>query len=218
VAVRERESKRDGLVRPAPHGDASGGSEGNERLTATTAVVLILLLAVEGATILRIRGLISVHIFVGMLLIPPVALKLATTGWRFMRYYGGTRAYRVKGPPQALLRYVVAPVVVVSTVVLFGTGVALLVRGPGGGILLGLHKASFVVWLVATSAHVVAYLTRLPALAAADWRRTRQIGGRALRIGLVAAVLAAGVVLAASTLSLAHPWAQWVSEFRFHDR
>src|SRR5690348_16660958 len=125
----------------------SGGADGNARLTATVAVVLLILLAAEGVTILFLRPLLSVHVFVGMLLIPPVALKLASTGWRFVRYYAGSGPYRLKGPPRLLLRLVIAPGVVVSTLLLFGTGVALLVVGPGGGIVLGLHKASFVIWL-----------------------------------------------------------------------
>ena len=62
-----------------------GGTDGNERLTANAAVVLIVLLAVEGATLLSLRSLLPVHVFVGMLLIPPVALKLASTGYRFLR-------------------------------------------------------------------------------------------------------------------------------------
>ena len=75
-----------------------GGTDGNEQLTAITGVVLIVLLAVIGVTILRIGQLISVHLFVGLLLIGPVALKMASTGYRFMRYY--TRQPRVsrEGP------------------------------------------------------------------------------------------------------------------------
>ncbi len=38
---------------------ATGGPEGNERLTAATAAVLFLLLAAEGVTILFIRPLLS---------------------------------------------------------------------------------------------------------------------------------------------------------------
>jgi hypothetical protein len=217
MQLEEREQGRD-RARPRLREDRTGGPEGNARLTATTGAVLIVLLAAEGVTILRIRGLISAHIFIGMLLIPPVALKLASTGYRFMRYYAGTAAYVAKGPPQALMRFVVAPIVVASTIVLFGTGVALLVRGPGGGLLLGLHKASFVVWLGATAVHVLWYVARVPALASADWRPVLRIGGVALRAGLVLAVLGAGIVLAASTLPLAHPWTHWAGEFRFHDR
>ena len=99
-----------GVVPPRPREDVCAGTEGNARLTGTTGAVLILLLAAEGATILRIRDLISVHIFLGMLLIPPVALKLATTGYRFVSYYAGVAAYRANGPPHALMRYLVAPV------------------------------------------------------------------------------------------------------------
>ena len=57
-----------------------GGSAGNEQLTLALAALLIVLLAVEGATILQIRSLLTIHAFVGMLLIPVVALKLASTG------------------------------------------------------------------------------------------------------------------------------------------
>ena len=44
-------------------------------------------------------GLVSAHMFIGMVLIPPVLLKLASTGYRFVRYYTGSQAYRAKGPP-----------------------------------------------------------------------------------------------------------------------
>jgi hypothetical protein len=46
---------------------------------------LLLLLAAEGATVLAIRQLLSVHVFLGMLLIPRAVLKLASTGYRFVR-------------------------------------------------------------------------------------------------------------------------------------
>jgi hypothetical protein len=191
-----------------------GGSEGNERLTGSTAVVLILLLAVEGVTILFIRPLISVHVFVGLLLVPPVALKLASTGWRFVRYYTRRPEYVAKGPPQVLLRVLVAPVVVVSTAVLFGTGIAMLVVQPRAGMLIGLHKASFVVWLVATGVHVLAYLTRLPRIATADWRRVTRLPSARLRLVLVALSVAIGVVFAAGVYHLANPWLDWVSARR----
>jgi len=192
----------------------SGGPDGNERLTAAAAVLLFLLLAAEGVTILFLRPLFSAHVFIGMLLIPPVALKLGSTGWRFLRYYGRDPEYRRKGPPLLPLR-LLAPVVIVSTIGVFVTGVALLVVGPGGGIVLGLHKASFAIWLVATAIHVLAYLTRVPALAAADWRRgggtTGAIEGSPARRLLLAATLVAGAILAVATVHYAQPWLHWIS-------
>ncbi|HEY5057694.1 MAG TPA: hypothetical protein VII51_01640 [Gaiellaceae bacterium] len=197
---------------------ATGGPDGNERLTAATAVVLLLLLAAEGVTIVFLRPLLSEHIFIGMLLIPPVVLKTASTGWRFVRYYTGDRSYRVKGPPMVLLR-LLAPLVVASTTALFATGVALLVIGPGRGFVLGLHKASFVVWLVAMGLHVLAYVGRLPALAASDWRRTdpEQVGGSFARRTLLAGALVAGVILAVATYRYAQPWVHWQSSFHGGD-
>ena len=55
-------------------------------------------------------------------------LKIGSTGWRFVRYYRGSPAYRRKGPPPVLLR-LLGPAVVILTVVLLASGVALVV-GP----------------------------------------------------------------------------------------
>jgi hypothetical protein len=195
-----------------------GGPDGNERLTAAAAAMLFLLLAAEGVTIVFLRPLFSAHVFIGMLLIPPVALKLASTGWRFLRYYGNDPEYRRKGPPLLPLR-LLAPIVVASTVGVFGTGVALLVVGPAGGIVLGLHKASFAVWLVATAVHVLAYLARVPRLAAADWGAgaAHSVGGSFPRRLLLAGTLVAGAILAVATVHYAQPWVHWIATHHHHD-
>jgi hypothetical protein len=186
------------------------GVTGNARLTGGAAALLLILLAVEGATIPLIGSLIGPHIFIGMLLIPPVALKLASTGYRFARYYTGAGAYRRKGPPPVLLR-LMAPGVVASTLALFGTGVGLAIAGPdSAGPLLFLHKASFVVWFVLMGAHVLGHLLEMPSLAMPDWRRAggreAQLSGGGLRITAVATSLLAGLALALTTVSLVGPW------------
>jgi hypothetical protein len=175
----------------------AGGSAGNEQLTAAVAAVLIVLLAVEGATLLNLRSLLNVHAFVGMLLIPVIGLKLASAGWRMLRYYRRGEEYVRRGPPHIALRVLVAPIVVVSTVFLFGTGVALLAVDETHGTLVGLHKASFVVWLGAMAIHVLAHLVELPRAA-----RLR-VPGLATRVLLVGASLAAGAVVAVGTLPAA---------------
>jgi hypothetical protein len=172
---------------------------GNERLTATTATVLLVLLAVEGFTLLSVRQMLSAHIVVGLLLIPPVLLKLGSTGYRFLRYYTGSPAYVAKGPPHILMR-ALAPLLVVSTLTVLGTGVALLALGPerGHGIVLGLHKASFLVWFVLMSVHVLVYARKLP--------RAVRSGKAWTRISLIAGSLLAGAALAGTAYSLAGPW------------
>ena len=138
-----------------------GGSDGNEQLTAMAGAILIVLLAVLGITILRIGQLISVHLFVGLLLLGPVAIKMASTAYRFVRYYTGNAAYRRKGPPEPTMR-LLAPIVVLSTIVVFLSGVLLMFAGPSGrGQLLLIHKASFFVWVGFTGLHVLGHLPRM---------------------------------------------------------
>ena len=107
------------------------------------------------------------------------------------------------------MRMLVAPLVVASTFGLFASGVALLVVEPGGGVVLGIHKASFVVWFLAMSAHVLAYVLRLPQLVRTDFTRMSRSTGGALRRLLVAGALVAGLTLAIATFPLAHPWLNW---------
>jgi len=174
-------------------------------LTASTGVVLLALLAVEGVTLLSIRALLSLHVFIGLMLIPPVALKLASTGYRFVRYYTRDAAYVRQGPPILFMRMLIAPGLVAATLGVFATGVALLVTGPGGGLVLGLHKASFVVWVGAFAIHVLVYVARVPRLVAADWGGGGT-SGTALRYGVLALALVLGVTLALAALPAADPW------------
>ena len=194
-------------------GARTGGTAGNRRLTGSTAAVLLALLAAEGVTIFAIRPLLSVHVFVGMLLIPPILLKLGSTGYRFVRYYTGSRPYRIEGPPHPALR-LLAPAVVLSTVALFATGVALVTLRPRSGSLVGLHKASFVVWLIAMAAHVLAHALRVPGLTSADWRRGNNVPGSSLRRWLLAGSLVAGVILAVATVHLAGAWVSASHDFQ----
>jgi hypothetical protein len=206
----QRTEKHRLTSRPSSRG---GGVEGNERLTAATAVVLVVLLAALGVTILSIGQLIWWHVLLGMLLIPPVLLKLGSTGWRFVRYYTRAPEYVLRGPPLLPLR-LMAPLVIAATLAVFATGVALLVVGPSGGILVGLHKASFVVWLAVTAVHVLAHLRSIPRLATADWRRRplppeRSVPGSAWRRLLIAGSIVVGAILAIATVRYAQPWVHW---------
>jgi len=194
-----RRALRPGIARSL----AGGGSDGNELLTAATGAVLIVLLAALGITIVRIGQLLWLHLFLGMLLIGPVALKLASTGYRFTRYYTRSAAYRLKGPPFAPLR-MIAPVIVLTTLIVFATGVALLFVGPSSrGALVPIHKVSFIVWIVFTAPHVLAHLVELPKAWRSDYMRTSHgvrlsgdVTGRAGRVLSLAGALAAGALIA----------------------
>ncbi len=182
--------------------DRLGGTAGNEALTVGAAVVLTLLLMAEGITLLAMDSLLSVHMIIGLVLIPPVLLKVGSTGYRFARYYTHSRPYVDKGPPPILLR-LLAPVLVLTTIGIFITGVLLLSLGHKSDQLVFLHKASFIVWAGAFGVH---FLWHLPGMLRSlpDYRRgtrARRVPGSALRGMLVAASLGGGIALAISLAS-----------------
>ncbi len=190
-----------------------GGTTGNERLTAAAGAVLFVLLAVLGVTIVRLQPLLNVHLFVGMLLVPPVLLKMGSTGYRFARYYTGADAYRRKGPPPAAMR-ALAPLVVLTTVIVFASGVALLLIGPSSrSALLPVHKVSFIAWLVFTGLHVLGHLPGLAAPLRADYGGIGggDLNGRAGRAIALSGALVAGVVLAILVVPEFAPWVHSMS-------
>jgi hypothetical protein len=202
-----------------------GGPDGNEQLTAVTGVVLLVLLAVIGVTIVRIGQLIWLHLFLGLLLIGPVALKMGSTGYRFMRYYTNDQAYRRKGAPELWLR-AIGPMIVISTIVVFVSGLLLLFEGASSrDRFLELHKVSFIVWVVFTGLHVLGHLPGLPrSLRAASKRGDGPEGstllsspGEAGRWLVLAGVLVGGLVLAVALIPEFTSWTAHGALGHHHD-
>ncbi|HEX3899618.1 MAG TPA: hypothetical protein VHW74_10640 [Mycobacteriales bacterium] len=170
---------------------------GNARLTAWVGLLLLALLLLQATTLLALSSLISVHLFVGGVLVPLVLLKLATTGWRMTRYHRRSKPYVEAGSPPLALR-LLAPLVVVSSLALLGTGLSLAFIGrratqpfmtiAGFGIsALTLHQIAAIAWIAIAGPHMLARV--LPAI-----RHTTRIGGQH-------AVSGAGLRLAVITLT-----------------
>lgn len=184
-----------------------GGTAGNEALTSAAAAVLTVLLLAEGVTILNVRQLRTPHMFIGMVLIGPVLVKLGSTGYRFARYYLGARAYREKGPPLLGLR-LLAPLLVVTTIGVFATGVALLAIGHRTGSLLEIHKVCFIVWAVVFVVHFLAHTPAMTRSLRSDWTaaRRRELPGSGPRLALVISSVTIGVAVALVLLSTMSGW------------
>ncbi len=186
-----------------------GGTDGNEQLTAVAGVILLVLFAVLGISIIRIGQLLWLHLFLGVLLVGPVALKLASTGYRFTRYYAANPAYRRKGPPHLVMR-MLGPLVILSTLAVFLTGLLLLIDGPAApSILRLLHKLTFFAWLAVVGVHVLGHLAELPsalrAVSRAERRTYNLPGSRGRGLAVLAALLG-GLVLALLFLPDIHTW------------
>jgi phosphate/sulfate permease len=183
--------------------------DGNERLTAAIGLILLVGTAIElGTLVLGLQTFLSWHVFVGFVLLPPIALKLASTGWRFMRYYTRNEDYRVKGAPQTLMR-LLAPLLVAFTVLLFGSGVAMgFAHGSALQLVRRIHGPAAFLWTVTVGVHVLMYIRRALRSTAADMMpRTRgEAAGATLRTFLVAGAIAGGLVVAIALLPDLHVW------------
>ncbi len=197
------------IVRPALDRLATrfpGGPRGNRHLTALLGAVLLAGILVELATLmLGLQQTLTVHIAVGVALIPIVLVKLASTGWRMIRYYTRSPAYRAEGPPRSFLRGL-APLVVGATVALLGSGVGLVIVGPHSQFFRAVHSASFALFLVVVGAHAVAHLPKVRRFAFADWAGGRRAQGHALRRAVVACALVLGGGIAVAAAQNAGPW------------
>ena len=187
------------------HPFAAPGVIANQRLTSLTGGLLLVLLGLMAITVLSVRSLLPQHLFLGFVLLPPLALKLAATGYRFVRYYAGDPRYRQAGPPPLLVR-LIAPIVVLSTAALFVTGLELWLFGLRfGSGWLGAHKLSFVIWLPAIAIHVLAYLGRTSRDVAEEFS-SAPIGRATTRRSLVVGSLVAGAAIALASLTYASPF------------
>jgi hypothetical protein len=167
------------------------------------------LTVIELATLLLgLHQYLSLHVFIGLVLIPPVLLKLVSTGWRFTRYYTRSTAYRLKGAPQLIMR-LLAPVLVAATVLLFGSGVAMgVLHGNALSIARNVHGPASVVWMLIVGVHVLVYLRRALVSTKEDVdpaSRSAVPGARA-RTALLIATVIAGIGIGLGTLSLQHHW------------
>jgi len=180
----------------------TGGPAGNAQLTAWLGIILFVVFAIEGLTLLSLRSMLAVHVFVGTFLAPVALAKTATTTWRMARYYLGNAAYRQAGPPPLLLR-VLGPAVVLSTLAVIGTGLALIAVGRSHHLLF-LHKATFVLWFAITSVHVLG--RALTTVSILRERKHRAVPGTPVRLAVLSVVVAAGVIAGAIALPLTNQW------------
>lgn len=197
-----------------PH---TGGPAGNARLTAWLGLVLLLLSVAELATLLSIHQLISWHIVIGVLLVPTALAKTASTGWRIFRFYIGAPAYRQAGPPPLLLR-LLGPLVVLTTLAVLGSGLALIALGPNATFgpwltvvghqinPLTVHQACFLAWGVTTGLHVVARTVPAARLVTVARQSGGHVAGGPPRALTVLTALVVSALAAAVVLGLSSPW------------
>ena len=170
----------------------------NRRMTTETGLLLVPLLLLAGATGLATRDARPLlHLAVGLVLVPPLVLKLATAGYRFARYHLGDAEYVAAGPPAPGLRPI-APPLVLAVLALMVSGLALWLEPSTGPVRVwqAVHKLSFLVFGACVGVHVLVHLLRTPTL-----ELERRLPGGATRLLYLAGSGVLGVILAAVGLA-----------------
>jgi hypothetical protein len=197
--------------------ERTGGPAGNAQLTAWLGLVLLALFLVETATLLDLHGLIDVHLFVGGALVALALFKTGTTGWRIVRYYIGSPVYRDAGPPPIALR-VLGPLVVLTSLAVLGTGLALTAVGSDAGrnslltfagfgvSTLTLHQGAFAAWLVITGLHVLGRTMSSWQLVRRQRSDAVRVPGRGARATVIALSLALSAVVGVAVMQLSGSW------------
>jgi hypothetical protein len=185
------------------------GAAGNERLTAWAGAALFAGFGLQGITILNVHWWLTAHMLIGISLFLPIGVKIASTGYRFARYYTNSPAYVQKGPPQIVLR-ILAPFLLLNTLFLMGSGVLIPLSDSHRHPVETLHKLSFVTWVILAGIHVLAYSRRTSQLLIGDLKaHSAARRATAQRIAIVAGGEIAGIALALAAM----PWIRdWIAQ------
>ena len=173
----------------SPKPRAADGVVANARLTASLGTMLVVLFAAEGITLLNLTGWLPWHAGIGVAAAVVVAVKLCSTGYRMLRYYGRSGRYIASGPPHPLMR-VLAPFLVLLTIAVIATGVVTMYHPDGPW--RSLHKASFIGWIGLAAVHVLVYVWRLVPVMTAP---------RGVRRGWLSSPILTGTVLVLAVLA-----------------
>ena len=184
--------------------DEPGGSgpPANRRLTALTGALVLPLAGLVLLSGLFFGSVWRVHYFLGYLLLPIVLLKIGSTTYRMARYYLRSGRYRWVRPPYPLGR-ITSPLLVLSVIVLFVSGIAMWLthsrRDPWGF----LHTDAAVVFCALVLLHLVLYL---PEALGSVWDAVRRPAsatsfGRTSRSAVIGAAVLTGLLLALLTVA-----------------
>jgi len=179
------------------------GPRANQRLTALTGAVVLPLAALVLLTGLLFGDLWRAHYFVGYVLLPVALLKVGSTTYRMVRYYLRSGLYRQVRPPYPLARFT-SPVLVVSVVVLFVSGIAMWLTHSQGDPWGWIHTDAAIAFSGIVLLHLGLYLPEALRGAQDDIRPTPPTTSSQSRrrLAVVCAAVLAGLLLALATIGL----------------
>jgi hypothetical protein len=171
--------------------------DGNSRLTGISASFLLPLFLFEVVTVvLGVKSVITLHVVIGLILLGPALLKLASVTYRMVSYYRGVAAYQQRGRPTVGLRLLGAALGVLF-VLLMASGLVLIV-GPNGahGPARAIHVVTAYLVVLLLAVHLAIHFLPAVRLASAEMRPRTAVRGARFRWLVLLVCLAAGGALA----------------------
>jgi amino acid transporter len=135
----------------------AAGPRANRRLTALTGAIILPLALLVLLTGLLFGSFWHVHYFLAYLLLPIVLLKVGSTTYRAVRYYLQSGAYRFIRPPYPIGR-ITSPLLVLSVIVLFTSGIAMWLTHSRGDPWGFLHTDAAIAFCGLALLHLAMYL------------------------------------------------------------
>jgi hypothetical protein len=166
-------------------------------LIGMSGSVILPLILVEVATVaLGVKNVITLHVAVGLVLIGPIMVKLASVTHRMLSYYRGVSEYLRRGKPTDGLR-LLGGALAVATILLVVSGLELIV-GPSRlqAPARSVHVATAYLTVALIIVHVAIHLPKALRLASADARPHAPIvpGARSRWLALTASLALGGLL------------------------
>jgi hypothetical protein len=170
---------------------------GNAILTSHAGLIVLFGLVLLYLSGLAFTPLRPVHFALGFALIPLLAVKLASTGWRAVGYYLHRDPYRAAGPPWLLPRLIALPLAA-AAVLATASGVVLWSEGTDHGPWAAVHTDSVIALGVVLLVHLAVYLRKAlrisaRSLATSAVNRPERVIVWALLAALVGGAIATGL-------------------------
>jgi hypothetical protein len=172
-------------------------ADGNTRLTGMSASFVLPLFLIEVATVvLGVKSVITLHVAVGLLLLGPVLLKLASVTYRMVSYHRGVNEYRQRGKPAVAPR-LLGGALAVLVVLLLASGLVLIL-GPNAahGAARAIHIVTAYLVVLLLIVHIASHFRTAARLASADIRRRAAPapGARSRWLALLASLAIGGTL------------------------
>jgi hypothetical protein len=171
--------------------------DGNSGLTGISASFVLPLFLFEVVTVvLGVKSVITLHVVIGLILLGPALLKLASVTYRMVSYYRGVGAYQQRGRPTIGLRLLGAALGVLF-MLLMASGLVLIV-GPNGAHspARATHVVTAYLVVLLLAVHLAIHFLPAVRLASKDMRPRTAVRGARSRWLVLLVSLAAGGALA----------------------